>query len=339
MSATEPWGEHDHDQLPSKPAKSGKSFLFWRKERVDHYAMPAAEGIRNVYVAVESANITAKRSVSSNSSIGIRLTGWARQHSADEFGIETHREGDRLHIGIREPDRLGRIINWSQLELAIELPAKDWELIRLTTGSGDLNIAQLTAHSASFESGSGDLMAEDLKLKHSLRLHTSSGDVKAVRIEAGESSIHTNSGDLAVADLRIEQHVNLHTSSGDITAERFEADRSSIYSGSGDIVLKDGGAAIKAESGSGNIRIERLLLTADSELWTGSGNIVADLASGNTDVAVTCGTGSGNGSISGDGFIVTERTDDNTRMAGYYGDGTIKLQIRTGSGDYRIHKY
>ncbi|PWV92114.1 putative adhesin [Paenibacillus cellulosilyticus] len=335
MSATEHWGEHE--QLPTKPTKSGKSFLFWRKERVDHYATPATEGIRNVIVQVKSANITAIRSVS-GSSIGIRLTGWSRQHSADEFGIETYREGDHLHIGIREPEGMGRIINWSHLELMIELPVKDWELIRLAAGSGNVKASQLNAQSAAIESGSGNLLASDLKLNQTLRMHTGSGDVKAERIEASESSVHSNSGNLDVKDMRIEQQFDLHTSSGNIAARRFEASRSSIYSGSGNIDLKDGSCAVKAESGSGNIQMECLLLTADSELWTGSGNIAVDLASGNTDLSVTCGTGSGNGSISGDGFIVTERTNDYSRMAGRYGDGAIKLQIRTGSGNYRLHR-
>jgi lia operon protein LiaG len=335
MPATEQWGEDDH--LPSKSSKIGKSFLFWRKERVDHFATPAAEGIRSVFVAVESANITAIHSVS-GSSIGIRLTGWTRQHVAEEFGIETRREGDQLHIGVREPDGLGRLMNWSQLELAIELPAKEWELIRLMTGSGDVRLTQLSAKSAVIESGSGDLLAADLKLNHFLRMHTGSGDVKAERIDAEESTVHSNSGDLATADMRLAQLLDLHTSSGNIAAERFEAERSTIYSGSGNIVLKDGAAAVKAESGSGNIHIERMLVTANSELWTGSGNVTVALAPGNTDLEVVCGTGSGNGSIRGNGFIFSEKTKDFSRMAGQFGDGSIKLQIRTGSGDYRIHR-
>lgn len=336
MSATEQWGEHK--QAPSKPAKSGRSFLFWRKERVDQYAMPEAEGIRSVFVSVESANVSVLRTVS-GSSIGIRLTGWTRQYSADDFGIQTRRDGDRLHIGIREPHRLDRM-NWGQLELEmeIELPAKDWELLRLTTGSGNLSVSRLTAQSAVIESGSGNLLATDMRVGHTLRLHTGSGDVTAERVEASESAIHTNSGNLTVEDIRLEQRLDLNTSSGNIIAARFEAGHSSVYSGSGNIVMKDGGASVKAESGSGNIRIERLLVTGDSELWTGSGNIDVHLASGNTDLAVACGTGSGNGHIGNKDFMVTERTDDSSRMAGQFGDGTIKLQIRTGSGNYALHR-
>ncbi|GMK39977.1 hypothetical protein PCCS19_30320 [Paenibacillus sp. CCS19] len=337
MSATEQWGEHK--QAPNKPAKSGRSFLFWRKERVDHYAMPEAEGIRSVFVSVESANINVYRAVS-GSSIGIRLTGWARQHSADEFGIETRREGDRLHIGIREPHRLDHLMNWGQFELGmeIELPAKDWELLRLTTGSGNLSVSRLAAQSAVIESGSGNVLAMDMKVEQTLRLHTGSGDARAERVEAGESTIHTNSGNLTVADMKNEQRLDLNTSSGNITSSRFEAGFSSVYSGSGNIVLKDGGASVKAESGSGNIRMERLLITGDSELWTGSGNIDVHLTSGNTDLAVTCGTGSGNGHISTHDFSVTERTDDSSRIAGQFGDGTIKMQIRTGSGNFALHR-
>lgn len=337
MSATEHWGEHK--QVSGKPAKSGRSFLFWRKERVDHYATPEAAGIRSVFVSVGSANISVSRTVGS-SSVGIRLTGWARQHTADEFGIETHREGDRLHIGIREPIGQGGIMNWGQLELRleVELPAKDWDIIRLTTGSGNLKVSQLAAQSAVIESGSGNIKAMDLKVEQMLRLHTGSGDVTAERIAAGESSLHTNSGNLTVEDIRLEQQLELNTSSGNITTQRFVAGHSNIYSGSGNIALKDGGTSVKAESGSGNIRIDRLLMTGDSELWTGSGNIDVNLTSGNTDVAVTCSAGSGNGHISGNGFMMTERTDDCSRMAGHFGEGIFKLQIRTGSGNYALHK-
>ncbi|MBD3922618.1 DUF4097 family beta strand repeat protein [Paenibacillus sp. PR3] len=337
MSATEQRGEHKQES--GKPSKSGRSFLFWRKERVDHYAMPEAKGIRSVFVSVESANITVTRTFG-GSSIGIRLTGWARQHSADEFGIETHREGDRLHIGIREPVEQGGIMNWGQLELnlEVELPAKDWDSIRLMTGSGNLKVSQFVAKSTVIESGSGNIRAMDLKLEQMLRLHTGSGDVTAERLTAGESFIHTNSGNLTVEDIRLEQRLEMNTSSGNIASQRFEAVHSSIYSGSGNIVLKDGGSSVKAESGSGNIRIDRLLMTGDSELWTGSGNIDVHLASGNTDVTVACSTGSGNGHISGNGLIMTERTDDSSRMAGRFGDGIFKLQIRTGSGNYALHK-
>jgi|GEM_PF-771321 len=337
MSTTEQWGERK--QVQGKPAKSGRSFLFWRKERLDQYAMPEAEGIRSLLVSVDSANITVSRTFG-GSSIGIRLTGWARQYSAEEFGIETFREGDQLHIGIREPIGQGGIMNWGPLELKleVELPAKEWEWIRLKSGSGNLKASQIAAKSVVIESGSGSLMVTDMKVEQLLRLHTGSGDVTAERLTADESSIHTNSGNLTVEDLRIEQRLELNTSSGNINAARIEALYSSIYSGSGNIMLKDGSTSVQAESGSGNIRMDRLLMTGNSELWTGSGNIDVHLASGNHDVAVTCSTGAGNGHISGNGFIMTERTDDSSCMAGRFGDGSFKLQIRTGSGNYALHK-
>jgi hypothetical protein len=205
------------------------------------------------------------------------------------------------------------------------------------------------AVSASLRNPVGSMTAEGITGK--LLLDTGSGDITARNIEG---TIKADSGSGDVRAERIKGLYMCDTGSGSCQVDGFEGDTLKLDSGSGAIRVKSAKASrIHADSGSGGIRIEQ----ADTEEFlgdSGSGTIEFE-GVGARLRRVKGDTGSGDITLrlpadasfelvadqgSGDlvcGFkdaqpIVKKRT-----VVGYRrGDGRIRIDLDTGSGDVSI---
>ncbi|EFM10564.1 conserved hypothetical protein [Paenibacillus curdlanolyticus YK9] len=275
--------------------KSSGTFMFWKKERIAQSQSAAAEGIRNIYLSVESADVVLVRS--KGDTIGIRLTGNVSERLSEELAIRSERRGDTLEIGIDRPKGWLNWLNWSNLELAIELPDAEWNTVRMHTGSGNIHAK----------------------------------DVGSVDID-----LDTGSGDLVISNVKTKQMIQLHTGSGNITASQLTGDRGWIRSGSGNIKVIESKAEFQMDTGSGNIRLDQYAIERNTDLRTGSGDIKVKLAVAPKSLAIDFDAGSGDGRIRWEGFSGSERGENRSRIVGMFGDGEIKLKVRTGSGDFQL---
>jgi lia operon protein LiaG len=150
--------------------------------------------------------------------------------------------------------------------------------VTLSTGSGDLTVSGMQGTSLHLETGSGNVTLTDGKAG-TLRVETGSGDIEATASAGDELSFETGSGNVDVALVSTFRSLSIQTGSGDVTLRvpptvGAEVD---LDTGSGDIdlggltlqvrrierdhvtgTLGDGKGRLSVETGSGNVRLQRL---------------------------------------------------------------------------------
>ena len=150
--------------------------------------------------------------------------------------------------------------------------------IDLETGSGDITVAGAQGSSLRLNTGSGNVTLTDGKAS-TMHVETGSGSIDATGSSGDDLSFETGSGDVDVALVATFRSVHIETGSGDVTLKvpptlGAEVD---IDTGSGDIdlggltlqvrriehdhvtgIMGDGKARLSVETGSGNVRLEKL---------------------------------------------------------------------------------
>ena len=150
--------------------------------------------------------------------------------------------------------------------------------VNLETGSGDITVAGVDGSSLRLETGSGNVTLTDGKAP-SVHVETGSGSIEATASAGDELSFETGSGDVNVALVTTFRSVHIETGSGDVTLKvpptlGAEVD---LDTGSGDIdlggltlqvrriehdhvtgTLGDGKGRVSVETGSGNVRLQKL---------------------------------------------------------------------------------
>ena len=205
------------------------------------------------------------------------------------------------------------------------------------------------AVSASFRNFVGSMTAEGIA--GTLLLDTGSGDITARKLEG---TITSDSGSGDVRAEQIKGSYTCDTGSGSCQVNGFEGDTLSLDCGSGTIRVNGATArVIHADTGSGTVRIEK----ADTEEFSGdsgSGNISFE-ATGSRLRRIKGDTGSGEIALrlptdaafelladQGSGDLTCRFTDaqpivKKRTVVGYRrGDGRIRIDVDTGSGDVTI---
>jgi hypothetical protein len=181
------------------------------------------------------------------------------------------------------------------------------------------------------DSGSGDVTVRDASGR--IVADTGSGNVRASGIH-GSFRCDTGSGTCDLSDFDGEE-VKCDTGSGPVRLSRVSARRVDADTGSGDVeVMAADVEEFAADTGSGDVRFEasgsRLLRVVAS---TGSGDVTLGLDAG-AGFEARADTGSGD-IVSGfaDAQAITRRRE----LVGYRrGDGRIRIEADTGSGDVTI---
>lgn len=165
---------------------------------------------------------------------------------------------------------------YAYMKLQVRVPASLAVLVG--SGSGDTNASQLA--SLDFDSGSGDLIANNIV--GALNLQLGSADVRANQV--GSVNLHgTGSGDVHVAGVSGDVQTD-HSGSGDL---EFSGVRGSVHvgsTGSGDVSVSDVGRDVEVGStGSGDVTANgvggNFIVRA-----TGSGDVNYHDVKGNVDV-------------------------------------------------------
>lgn len=165
----------------------------------------------------------------------------------------------------------------------VEIPDKDWQSIKITTSSGDINvsdfsdffkytintssgdiiISDMNAEAMNVKSSSGDICIKDSYIMSMLGIETASGETKLSKVGTNNIEINSNSGDVELYKTDAVSY-KVETSSGDILGKiRDDADyKFKVESLSGEISVplseKEGLTLFSAVTTSGDIRIEYL---------------------------------------------------------------------------------
>jgi len=183
-----------------------------------------------------------------------------------------------------------------------------------------------------------------------LRVDTGSGTVSSTHT-SGDLSIDTGSGEIDVGDA--EGTVNLDTGSGDVNVSGVHGDVLNVDTGSGAVRARDVVAGeVMLDTGSGEV--EAANVKADRiKIDTGSGSVDLGLGSGARSIAVDTGSGdvtlrvpstfggdisfeTGSGGFDYEGLPVTLRKLESGSYRGQVGDGSARVVIETGSGNFRL---
>ena len=150
--------------------------------------------------------------------------------------------------------------------------------VNLETGSGDITVTGATGTRLRLNTGSGGVKLRDGKVTE-LQVETGSGDIEATNTSGDEVSFETGSGNIDVALMTAFHSLHIETGSGDVTlaVPSNVGAQVDLDTGSGDIdlggltlqvrklerdhvtgTLGDGSGRLSVETGSGNVRLQKL---------------------------------------------------------------------------------
>jgi len=248
--------------------------------------------------------------------IVVTLNGTTGSRQRDKWKLTLEQQGSELAIAPEVPKVMFAGFSSRREELKVELPENMWALVDVRTGSGDVRAESLRAAGGiSFRTGSGDIHAEKLE-GMSIRMKLASGDVKVDGIKAEDIGLETGSGDIRAAD--------------------YDAGALAFKTGSGDVALGEGIADLSGTTGSGDIRVERNELNADTMLRSGSGDVTILLNGAPQSLAFDFKTVSGGSSVEWPYTKGGGEPNDNGGRTGTFGGGERKLEVKTGSGDIKL---
>ena len=274
------------------------------------------EELDKIKVDVSSSNITIEKADVDK----IKVTAYGDK---DE---KINEEINNKELSITKSNTKGYLFAmfyWCDEKIIIQVPS-DWnEELNIHTSSGDIMAQNLENNNINLESSSGKIECGNINngiLKSSsgnitvgngnkITLQASSGDIKAGNFN--KLSAEASSGDIEIGTIG---EGAIKTASGKINV--IGANRIKAEASSGDIDIETIQNYCELKTSSGNIDINSLSITENSNITAKSGNVRIN---GKNDIYIETETGSGNAKI-----------ENNNRMA------EIVLKIITTSGNIRV---
>ena len=229
--------------------------------------------------------------------------------------------GNYVKIGHTEDRELMRNVS---ISYDLVVPAET--RLRSNTGSGSQSIAGLRGP-VKAGTGSGNLRIDDIG--DELEAHTGSGNIE-IRSVKGRLHAQTGSGPIRATD--IAGGFVATTGSGDVRLEQSSPGDGKVDTGSGTVEIHGLRGGLRVETGSGGISVEGDP-TGDWSLHTGSGGVVARVPS---EAAFDVDAHTSSGHISTTHSITIQGTVGRGELRGKVGQGGVRLELRTGSGNIQI---
>ncbi len=151
--------------------------------------------------------------------------------------------------------------SWHNISIDYEIQAPASSLLTAGSGSGDVTVESV-GENAKLSTGSGNIHATGLHGGFSA--NTGSGDIVAEQTGEGDVKAETGSGNIDLRD--IHGGLRAHTGSGDIKFHGIPSMDSKLETGSGNIELwpGDAGFTLDASTGSGSIHSEAEMVVQGS---------------------------------------------------------------------------
>ncbi len=138
--------------------------------------------------------------------------------------------------------------------VTVFLSDRQWDSVRISTKSGDVEAQDFRARTVKISTKSGDVDARHLDVAERVETESLSGDVRLETMQAGEIAVRsisgdleldglcarsvsagTTSGDVEIGDTVVDGMLNAETTSGDVELERSDARELRLVSTSGDV--------------------------------------------------------------------------------------------------------
>lgn len=195
--------------------------------------------------------------------------------------------------------------------LTVEIPqqfADTMEQVKISTVSGDIDVADFTMQEGSFQSTSGDISLQ--------------------KLQADNMKVSSISGELYCANLTAKNKLALQTTSGDQRLAAVQCSSLDFGSVSGRIEADFTADALSGSSVSGDLTFTAQKWPQTANLESVSGTVRLTAAA--PEAGFTCAFSSLSGSFDSD-FAVQKKNDDYIN-----GAGGAKLKISTTSGDVKL---
>ena len=228
--------------------------------------------------------------------------------------------GNYVKIGHAEDRELMRNVS---ISYDLVVPAET--RLRSSTGSGSQSIAGLRGP-VKAGTGSGNLRIDDIG--DQLEAHTGSGNIE-IRSVKGRLHAQTGSGPIRATD--IAGGFIATTGSGDVRLEQSSPGDGKVDTGSGTVEIHGLRGGLRVETGSGGINVAGEP-TGDWNLHTGSGGVSVRVPS---EAAFDVDAHTSSGHISSS-HSITAQTIGRGELRGKVGQGGVRLELRTGSGNIQI---
>lgn len=280
------WGEYQGGQAQG-PRFNGTDSRMEHNED-DSYSVTALRDLRGIEVFTAAGDVTIH--VSEAPDAGVIIDGDVDDLdvtcSAD--GVLTIREGRTASSSFFSRVGIG------SADVELYLPSRHWEMIAVTTSSGDVEFDQdgLDVDHLAITTASGDLSCRlkacralcfkstsgDLELEGAcgdLTANTMSGDISLRRGQFGTARVKTASGKLELEGTC--ENLTAETMSGDISLCQGELGTARLKTASGDIELDGAAGSVWCSSVSGDVSVTTSVLPKTMELSSKSGDVEAGI--------------------------------------------------------------
>ena len=168
----------------------------------------------------------------------------------------------------------------------------------------------------------------------SLSIKTTSGDILAKGMHVKKLGVISSSGDIQLENGTVENQMIIKTSSGDINTNVQNSKTASVSTLSGSMLLKNISGTINAKSSSGDISIHPNDKIEGISVEALSGDVLIQTNKKELPFDINFKAKSGDGLVKGRNVNYTVKSEH--IIVGKISTGTIKLKVRTSSGDFMI---
>ena len=132
-------------------------------EKVDRQQTISGDGVQNI--EIETGSVDVKVVPGTGDEVKASLTGRASKKYLDKLELKLAKEGDTLKVGFK--DHLGFRFGFNILnvDLKLEVPQRQYALLKLDSGSGDNAVGEIHADTFVLDAGSGDMDLSELQGK------------------------------------------------------------------------------------------------------------------------------------------------------------------------------
>ncbi|WP_019908622.1 DUF4097 family beta strand repeat-containing protein [Paenibacillus sp. HW567] len=160
-----------------------------------------------------------------------------------------------------------------------------------------------------------------------------------IRVELPEQQydsvvLNTGSGDLNMAELAANT-IRIEADSGKVTLDRLTAQKLKLKTGSGNINMKDVEAELELEADTAEIEADMADITHPMKITTGSGEVTLYTTERPSSATIKFSHGSGELRNQWDG---TKQPAADEEQSIVFGDGSVPVDIKTGSGNLTLGK-
>lgn len=245
----------------------------------------------------------------------INFATWGFNSKTELIKTENHNYGDIYYVKVNTKSADIKIVPTDKNEITVNVYGEKNQNVNVEVTNGILNVeyfSKFLCFGFCNMDSYVEIMLPNEFSPENLDINTVSGDIFVGDTATQNMDVKSVSGDISVGNSDI---LNVSTTSGDIKVTK--AKDLKVKSVSGDLRIDSVTNSLVAQTTSGDVDINSLMINADSNIKSTSGDIEIDMIN---DIYVETST------VSGD-----VRIKNNNRLA------NIVLSIYTTSGDIKIN--